>query len=236
MGVRLLTDAEQHRATLPHGYTVTELHININMTYKVVVVLLTITGVFIMRKYWTTRDEKDLCFVTLDKHVKFINELQIENTENKKSNDRLEKAHEEQILTIRKEKINAESRLRLCENLNESKDTDMRKQENLIAEKDEQLEKERGKLESLKNSHENLKSDYDQYVSKYEILKNEKEKALKKVEAQKEEINELESEISQAKKREEKNILKKKDVESDVKKKDVESDVKKKKIKEAADD
>ena len=96
------------------------------MTYKVAVVLLTITLVFMMRKYWTTRDEKDVCFVTLDKHVKFINELQIENTETKKFNERREKVHEEEILTIRKEKINAESRLRLCENLNESKDSDMR--------------------------------------------------------------------------------------------------------------
>ena len=89
-------------------------------------VLLTITLVFVMRKYWVTRDEKDMCFLTLDKHVKFINELQIENTENKKSNDRLEKVHEEQVVSIRKEKINAESKLRLCENLNENKDSDMR--------------------------------------------------------------------------------------------------------------
>ena len=73
-----------------------------------------------------TRDEKDVCFLTLDKHVKFINELQIENTENKKSNERLEKIHEEQIVSIRKEKITAESKMRLCENLNENKDSDMR--------------------------------------------------------------------------------------------------------------
>ena len=96
------------------------------MNYKVVVVLLTITLVFVMRKYWVTRDEKDMCFLTLDRQVKFINELQIENTENKKSNDRLEKVHEEQVVSIRKEKINAESKLRLCENLNENKDSDMR--------------------------------------------------------------------------------------------------------------
>ena len=88
--------------------------------------LLTITLVFVMRKYWMTRDEKDVCFLTLDKHVKFINELQIENTENKKSNERLEKIHEEQIVSIRKEKITAESKMRLCENLNENKDSDMR--------------------------------------------------------------------------------------------------------------
>ena len=88
--------------------------------------MLTVTLVFVMRKYWTNRDEKDICFLTLDKHVKFINELKIENTENKKSNDRLEKVHEEQVASIRKEKINAESKLRLCENLNENKDSDMR--------------------------------------------------------------------------------------------------------------
>ena len=88
--------------------------------------LLTITVVFIMRKYWMTRDEKDICFLTLDKHVKFINELQIENSEYKKSNARLEQIHEEQIVSLRKEKINAESKLRLCENINENKDSDMR--------------------------------------------------------------------------------------------------------------
>ena len=73
-----------------------------------------------------TRDEKDICFVTLDKHVKFINELKIESTENKKSKERFEQMHEEQIMSVRKEKINAESKLRLCENLNENKDSDMR--------------------------------------------------------------------------------------------------------------
>ena len=88
--------------------------------------MLTVTLVFIMRKYWMTRDEKDVCFLTLDKHVKFINELQIENTEIKKSNERLEKIHEEQIESLRKEKITAESKMRLCENLNENKDSDMR--------------------------------------------------------------------------------------------------------------
>ena len=96
------------------------------MSYKVAVVLLTITVVFIMRKYYITRDEKDICFLTLDKHVKFINELKVENSENKNSYERLEKLHEEQIVSIRKEKINAESKLRLCENINENKDSDMR--------------------------------------------------------------------------------------------------------------
>ena len=62
----------------------------------------------------------------MDKHVKFIKELQIETSENKKSYDRLSQSHVEQIEAIKKEKINAESKLRLCENLNAKKDSDMR--------------------------------------------------------------------------------------------------------------
>ena len=79
-----------------------------------------------MHKVLIIDDEKDICFLTLDKHVKFINELKVENSENKISYERLEKLHEEQIVSIRKEKINAESKLRLCENINENKDSDMR--------------------------------------------------------------------------------------------------------------
>lgn len=96
------------------------------MSYKVSVLMLTVSLVFLMRKYWIAREEKDLCFLNMDKHVKFIKELQIETSENKKSYDRLSQSHVEQIEAIKKEKINAESKLRLCENLNAKKDSDMR--------------------------------------------------------------------------------------------------------------
>merc|ERR1712066_626656 len=142
------------------------------MTYKVSVIMLTISIVFILRKYWIAREEKDLCFLNMDKHVKSIKELQIETSENKKSYDRLSQSHGEQIDSIKKEKINAESKLRLCENVNEKKDSDMRKQENSIAEKDEHFENQRKELESLSEECEKLKSEYEQHLTDSKYLEN----------------------------------------------------------------
>ena len=110
----------------------------------------------------------------------------------------------------------------------------------MIGEKDEHIEKERGK---------------------YEDLTKEKEKSLKKLEAQKEEIQELKSELAQAKKREDENRkekekalkkvetqkqeiqgleselakLKKLEEENNKVKKSLESEVKNKKIEEIPD-
>ena len=96
------------------------------MAYKVSVIILTISIVFVMRKYWIARDEKDQCFLNMDKHVKFIKELQIESSENKKSYERSEQSLNEQLEASRKEKITAESKLRLCEKVNSNKDADLR--------------------------------------------------------------------------------------------------------------
>ena len=96
------------------------------MTYRVATIVLTISIVFLMRKYWIARDEKDLCIINLDNHVKYIKELKTENEENRKSQDKREQSFEEQLESVKKEKINAESKLRLCENVSQKKDSDLR--------------------------------------------------------------------------------------------------------------
>ena len=75
------------------------------MAYKVSVIVLAISIVFVLRKYWIARDEKDQCFLNMDKHVKFIKELQLENSENKKSYERAEQSLNEQVEVSKKDKI-----------------------------------------------------------------------------------------------------------------------------------
>jgi len=195
------------------------------MAYKVSVIVLAISIVFVLRKYWIARDEKDQCFLNMDKHVKFIKELQMENSENKKFYERAEQSLNEQVEVSKKDKIFAESKLRLCENVNNNKDSDLRKQENSIAEQEQNLENLKNDHETLKDKYESLNSEYEQHLADSKYFEKEKSILVKKVKA-------LESELALANERDE-NVKVEKSKEKKPKSDEKESVVKRNEVEEA---
>ena len=96
------------------------------MAYRASIIILTLSFMVILNKYWRAKDEKDSCYVNLDKHVKYIKEIQTEAEEDKNTFERNMRQQEQELDELRKEKINAESKLRLCDNQNENQMKDLR--------------------------------------------------------------------------------------------------------------
>ena len=96
------------------------------MAYKISVIILSLSFLLIVRKYWKAKEEKDTCYLNLDKHVKYIKEFQAEAQENKLVFERNIKNQESEIEETKKDKINTESKLRFCENQNKNQLSDLR--------------------------------------------------------------------------------------------------------------
>ena len=96
------------------------------MAYRASIIILTLSFMVILNKYWRAKDEKDSCYVNLDKHVKYIKEIQTEAEEDKNTFERNMRQQEQELDGLRKEKINAESKFRLCDNQNENQMKDLR--------------------------------------------------------------------------------------------------------------
>ena len=96
------------------------------MSFKVPFIVLSVSFFIIVRKYWRAKDDRDGCLMNLDKHVKYVKEIQAEASQNKLIFEKNIKQQEMQIEIDRKEKMNAESKLRFCENQNKNQLTDLR--------------------------------------------------------------------------------------------------------------
>ena len=96
------------------------------MAYRASIIILTLSFLVILNKYWRAKDEKDSCYVNLDKHVKYIKEIQTEAAEEKNTFERNMRQQEQELDGLRKEKFNAESKFRLCDNQNENQMKDLR--------------------------------------------------------------------------------------------------------------
>lgn len=96
------------------------------MAFKVPLIILTLTLILMITKYWKAKEEKDNCYLNLDNHIKYIREIKTEANENQSSLERSIKIQESEIETIKQEKITAESKFRLCDNQNENQRTEIR--------------------------------------------------------------------------------------------------------------
>ena len=86
------------------------------MAYKVSVIVLMVTLVYLTLKYWRAKEEKDTCYVNLDRHIKFIKENDKDSKQSKDTFEKLVHSRETEISDLKKkDKSNAESKLKLCE-------------------------------------------------------------------------------------------------------------------------
>merc|ERR1711936_1062225 len=121
----------------------------VKMAYKVSVVVLMVTLVFIMLKYWKAKEEKDNCYINLDKHIKFIKENEKDSKQSKDTFEKLVHSREKEIDDLKKEKINAESKLKLCESSGTSKDKELRLKDASLSDKDAVLKDKNKDLDEM---------------------------------------------------------------------------------------
>ena len=96
------------------------------MAYKVSVIVLMVTLVFLTLKYWRAKEDKDNCYINLDRHIKFIKENEKDSKQSKETFEKLVHSRETELADIKKDKSSAESKLKLCESSGTSKDKEIR--------------------------------------------------------------------------------------------------------------
>merc|ERR1711892_1276289 len=137
----------------------------LRMAYKVSVIVLMVTLVYLTLKYWRAKEEKDNCYVNLDRHIKFIKENDKDSKQSKDTFEKLVHSRETEISDLKKDKSNAESKLKLCESSGASKDKEMRIKEASLVDKDAALSDKNKDLDEMIEKYGRLKSEYDKLVS-----------------------------------------------------------------------
>ena len=143
------------------------------MAYKVSVIVLMLTLVFLTLKYWRAKEEKDTCYVNLDKHIKFIKENEKDAKQSKETFEKFVHSKETEISDMKKDKISAESKLKLCESSGSNKDKEIRIKEASLAEKDAAISDKNKDLDEIIEKYERLKSEYDKLSASEKKLRSE---------------------------------------------------------------
>jgi len=172
------------------------------MAYKVSVIVLMVTLVYITLKYWKSKEEKDNCYINLDKHIKYIKENEKDAKQSKETFEKLVHSRDTEINDLRKDKATAESKLRLCESSGASKDKDIKVKNEALEKKDAAMSDKNGDLDAMIEKYGVLKKEYDKIVASEKKLRKENEQ--------------LESQLSKSKEEEEKPKGKKKEVETEA--------------------
>ena len=89
-------------------------------------IVITLCFIIMVTKYFKAKDDKEACFVNLDRHLRHIKELRSEAEDDKENFEKNVIMKEVEIDEEKKAKINAESKLRLCESQNHMQQKDIR--------------------------------------------------------------------------------------------------------------
>merc|ERR1719452_417405 len=119
------------------------------MAYKGSVVVLMVTLIYITLKYWKAKEEKDNCYINLDRHIKYIKETEKDSKQSKDTFEKLVRSREAEVEDIKKDKVFAESKLKLCESSSSSKDKELRFKEASIENKDKSLSEKNKDLDEM---------------------------------------------------------------------------------------
>jgi len=168
------------------------------MAYKVSVIVLMVTLVFITLKYWRAKDDKDNCYINLDKHIKFIKENEKDAKQSKETYEKFVHSKEAEISDLRKDKSSADSKLKLCESSGTSKDKEIRIKEAALADKDKAISEKNKDLDEMIEKYERLKEEYDKLVSSEKKLQSENDLLETHLSESKNEIETLEDKVKKA--------------------------------------
>merc|ERR1711892_1409842 len=170
----------------------------LRMAYKVSVVVLMVSLVFLTLKYWRAKGEKDTCYINLDRHIKFIKESEKDSKQSKDTFEKLVHSRETELDDLKKDKAKSESKLKLCESSGSSKDKDIRLKETSLADKDLALSDKNKDLDEMIEKYGRLKNEYDKLVANEKSIKNEKDMLEIHLSNKKDEIETLQDKVKDA--------------------------------------
>eukprot|EP00092_Neocalanus_flemingeri_P030775 GFUD01033425.1.p1 GENE.GFUD01033425.1~~GFUD01033425.1.p1 ORF type:complete len:265 (+),score=121.60 GFUD01033425.1:106-900(+) len=168
------------------------------MAYKVSVVVLMVTLVYLTLKYWRAKEEKDNCYINLDRHIKYIKENEKDSKQSKDTFEKLVHSRETEIDDIKKDKANAESKLKLCESSGGNKDKEIRLKEASLADADAALSDKNKDLDEMIEKYGRLKTGYDKLFANEKQIKKEKDMLEINLSKSKQEIETLQDKVKYA--------------------------------------
>lgn len=156
------------------------------------------TLVFLTLKYWRAKEDKDNCYVNLDKHIKFIKENEKDAKQSKETYEKFVHSKETEISDLRRDKTSADSKLKLCESSGLSKDKEIRIKEAALADKDAAISEKNKDLDEMIEKYGKLKNEYDKLVSSEKKLQSENDLLETHLSESKNEIETLEDKVKKA--------------------------------------
>lgn len=157
-----------------------------------------VTLVFLTMKYWRAKEDKDNCYINLDKHIKFIKENEKDAKQSKETYEKFVHSKETEISDLRRDKSSADSKLKLCESSGTSKDKEIRIKEAALADKDAALSEKNKDLDEMIEKYGRLKNEYDKLVSSEKKLQSENDLLENQLSDSKNEIETLEDKVKKA--------------------------------------
>jgi len=149
-------------------------------------------------KYWRAKEDKDNCYINLDKHIKFIKENEKDAKQSKETYEKFVHSKETEISDLRRDKSSADSKLKLCESSGTSKDKEIRIKEAALADKDAALSEKNKDLDEMIEKYGRLKNEYDKLVSSEKKLQSENDLLENQLSDSKNEIETLEDKVKKA--------------------------------------
>jgi len=149
-------------------------------------------------KYWRAKEDKDNCYINLDKHIKFIKENEKDAKQSKETYEKFVHSKETEISDLRRDKSSADSKLKLCESSGTSKDKEIRIKEAALADKDAAISEKNKDLDEMIEKYGRLKNEYDKLVSSEKKLQSENDLLENQLSDSKNEIETLEDKVKKA--------------------------------------
>ena len=150
--------------------------IKFTMAAKVTVALLALSCVILVTRYLRARDERESCLVTLDRNLGHMKEMKEEAASDRMNFQAQVRQQEAELETVKRDKITAESKQRLCDSQGEQKDKHIRLKEDTIDEKEKVILRREQDLQALSDKYIILEDEFKKKSTQYKDLKEEFDK------------------------------------------------------------
>ena len=138
--------------------------------------LLVLSCVILVTRYLRAREERESCLVTLDRKLGHMREMKEEADSERVNFQSQVRQQESELETVKREKITAESKQRLCVSQGEQKDKHIRLKDETIDEKEKIILTREQDLQALSDKYIILEDDSKKKTTEYKELKDEFDK------------------------------------------------------------
>lgn len=144
-------------------------------SWKVSMIVLMTTLVYLTIKYWRAKESKDLCYISLDKHIRLYKDTEKDARSNKESFSKLVRNREAEISELTKDKTELESRLKVCSVASAEKDRQISLKVVMVEDKERIVEEKNKQLDDLLMKNSQMRSEFQKISARETVWLDERE-------------------------------------------------------------